>query len=159
MIATGIVALCNPSATLASVAWLIGFFTLISGISAMVFYFSAARGSFGAGAVLFMGITDVVLGAVFLGNSFLMSQLLSFIVGLWLAVFGVERIVRAVNLKNMMYSDRWLAFILGAAAAVLGVMSMVAPHTGAVLVSIVVGIGFIVHGIAFLAILRMPFGD
>lgn len=154
MIIVGIIALCNPAETLVSLSWVIGIMTLISGISVMIFYFSEAKGLFGAGTVLFTGIADIILGIIFLNHSFIVSQVLAFIAGLWLTVFGIERIVRSTDLKKMLYSDWWITLIIGIVSAVLGILSMLAPICGAVLISVVVGIGFVLHGVAILTILH-----
>ncbi len=154
MIAVGVIVLCNPAATLLSMSWLIGISALVSGISVLVFYFSAARGGFGAGTVLFAGVSDIILGLVFINHGYFIAELLAFFVGLWLTIFGVERFIRAFDLKRFGYDNWWLTLIIGAATAVLGVLSMAAPMTSAILVSVVVGIGFIAYGIALLAILH-----
>ena len=148
MIAVGVIVLCNPAATLLSMSWLIGISALVSGISVLVFYFSAARGGLGAGTVLFAGVS------VFINHGYFIAELLAFFVGLWLTIFGVERFIRAFDLKRLGYDNWWLTLIIGAATAVLGVLSMATPMTSAILVSVVVGIGFIAYGIALLAILH-----
>lgn len=154
MVVVGIIALCNPEATLASLSWVIGLMIVISGMSSLVFYFSAAKGFPGAGTVLFSGILDIVLGVIFLNNSYIMSKVLAFIAGLWLAAFGIEKIVRSFDLKKFYYSDWWITLIIGIAMTVLGFLSMIAPMAGAIMVSIVVGLGFILHGAALLIILH-----
>ena len=154
MIITGIIVLCNPAATIVSVSWIIGVMTIASGISALIFYFSAARGGFGAGTVLFAGISDIVLGIVFLNHGLFIAQLLAFIAGLWLTVFGVERFIRAFDLKRLLYDRWWLTLIIGILCTVSGVLTMLSPITGAIIVSFVIGFGFILHGAALLALLH-----
>ena len=154
MIITGIVALFNPGATLVSLAWLIGVLTLVSGIATLAFYFSEAKGRLGAGTVLFLGISDVILGIIFLNHSFMMAQILVFFVGLWLTIFGVERFLRSFDLKKIGYGNWWISLLLGIALTVLGVLNMMTPMAGDVLVSLVVGLGFILHGAAIFALLH-----
>ena len=157
MIIMGAVVLFNPAATLVSLSWLIGIMTLISGIAVLVFYFSAAMGMIGAGTVLFTGIADVIMGLVFLNHGWFMAEILTFIAGLWLTVFGIERFIRSFDLKKLYYDKWWLTMLVGIACFVLGVMSMITPITGAILVSVVLGLGFIIHGAAlftFLYIVR-----
>lgn len=155
MIAVGIVVLFNPRATLVSLSMIIGVFMLVSGVLSMIFYFSAARGALGAGTVLFAGVSDLVIGLMFLNHGWFIAEILTFAVGLWLTVFGVERFIRAFDLKKLGYSNWWLTLIIGAACAVLGALSMLTPLTGAILVSVVVGVGFIAYGVAQLVILHI----
>ena len=155
MIATGIVALCNPAATLVSISWIIGIMTLVSGISTLVFFFSAARGYMGSGAVLFAALADIILGIVFLNNGIFIARMLTFIVGLWLTIFGVERFIHSFDLKRCFYNDWWVTLLIGSVCSVLGVLCMLTPLTaGALLVSVVVGIGFILHGAALFVIMN-----
>ena len=83
-----------------------------------------------------------------------MAQIFTFILGLLLTVFGVERFVRSFDLKNAGFSNWWLTLLLGIVCAALGILSMAAPITGAVLVSAILGTGFILYGAALLALLH-----
>ena len=98
MIVLGIIMLLNPAETLVSLSLLIGIFMAASGISALVFYFSAARGFVGSGAVLFTGISNIVIGILFMNQGVFVAQIFTFILGLLLTVFGVERFVRSFDL-------------------------------------------------------------
>lgn len=153
IIALGIIVLLNPAETLVSLSLVIGIFMAASGISALIFYFSAARGFMGAGSVLFTGISDIVIGILFMNHGDFVARLFAFILGLWLTIFGVERFVRSFDFKNVGLKNWWLTLVLGIVCAALGILSMSAPITGAVLVSLVLGIGFILHGAALLTLL------
>ncbi len=154
MIVLGIIMLLNPAETLVSLSLLIGIFMAASGISALVFYFSAARGFVGSGAVLFTGISNIVIGILFMNQGVFVAQIFTFILGLLLTVFGVERFVRSFDLKNAGFSNWWLTLLLGIVCAALGILSMAAPITGAILVSAILGTGFILYGAALLALLH-----
>ena len=52
-IIAGIMCLSSAGATLLSLAWLLGFFTLISGILSLYFYITVFREVSGSGYVLF----------------------------------------------------------------------------------------------------------
>ena len=61
---------------------------------------------------------------------------------------------RTLDLKKIGYGNWWISLLLGIALAVLGVLTMMTPMAGAVLVSLVVGLGFILHGAAIFALLH-----
>lgn len=152
MIITGVIALCNPMSTFISLLWIIGILTLVSGILTLVFYFFDARGTIGSGTVLFSGISDIILGILFLNHGLLVAEIIAFIVGLWLTVFGVERFIRSFDLKKLYFKNWWLTLILGALCIVVGVLSMFSPLASAIVVSLVIGIGFIFYGVSLLVI-------
>lgn len=151
MIVTGIISLCNPSIILVSMAWIIGILTLISGIMTLTYYFYGAKGNIGAGGVLFFGITDVILGIMFLGNSILVASVLPFVFAMWITFSGIEKFIHSFDLKKLGFQSWWLVMILGIACTVLGISTIIEPVVGAVTIGILVGTGFILHGITYLA--------
>ncbi|MGN0180432.1 MAG: HdeD family acid-resistance protein [Monoglobaceae bacterium] len=153
MVLTGVILLCNPRATLVSLAWLIGVFALISGIAAVIFYFTSVKGMIGSGAILFDGIADIILGLLFLNNGFIVAKVLIFIFGLWLAVSGIEKIIHSVDMKKLYFQYWWTELLLGILCSILGICSIITPMTGAIAISILIGIGLILHGITYFAVM------
>lgn len=154
MVVTGIIIICNPGAALVSLAWIIGLLTLIAGITVTVFYFSAARGLLGAGTVLFAGISDIIIGILFLNHGFAGAQVLELIVGIWMTMFGVERFIHSFDMKKLSLENWRATLILGIICTILGIMTLLSPFMGAVLVSVIIGISFIFFGIALCFILH-----
>lgn len=154
MILTGLIALASPSATLVSLAWIIGVNTLVSGVMTLCFYFDEGRGQIGAGSILFDAIANIILGVMFLGNDLLVASVLPFVFAMWAVFIGVQMVVHCTDWKKVGVSQWWLELILGTLLAVLGVLCCTKPVVGAVTISIFVGIGFIAHGIADFYILH-----
>lgn len=147
MILTGIIALASPSATLVSLAWIIGINTLVSGIMTLCLYFEEAHGEIGAGSILFDSIANILLGLMFLCNSLLVASVLPFIFAMWALFIGVQMIVHCTDWKKVGIRQWWLELILGIILAALGILCCMKPVVGAVTISVFVGIGFIAHGI------------
>ena len=153
MILTGMFIIFNPKKTVGAISWIIGLMALISGILIFLFYLSFARGNIGAGSVLFSGIADSVIGVIFLSHSYIAAQMLAFIAGIWLALYGTERFVYAVDLKALGFKSWWLRLVLGIVCTIAGLLAMISPITAAISVSIVLGIGFIFHGASLIVML------
>lgn len=151
MIAAGIVVLCNYKATFDSIAWIIGVITLLSGIMTTALYFKERRLFFGSSALLFDGITDICLGILFINNTWLMSGILRYVMSLWLLFIGIGMLTHSLDMKHMGFKSWWGVLVAGIICAVLGIMSLLKPNIMALTVSILIGIGFIVHGIAYFA--------
>lgn len=154
MILTGIIALASPSATLVSLAWIIGINTLVSGVMTLCFYFDEGRGQIGAGSILFDAIADIILGVMFLGNNLLVASVLPFAFAMWAIFIGVQMIVHCTDWKAVGVKQWWLELVLGILLAALGFLCCVKPVVGAVTISVFVGIGFIAHGIVDFYILH-----
>lgn len=153
MIATGIIIICDPTGALVSLAWLYGILTLISGVSSLVYYIGGARYTLGGSGVLFRGIIDIVLGIVFLLNKYLMAGILPVLFAIWLTAFGIERIARAADMFRMRYKGRWPMMIIGVVSTATGVVALFSPVIGEAVLSVILGVGFILQGIGYLLLL------
>lgn len=146
MILTGIITLMNPSATLVSLAFVIGMNTLISGIMTLCFYFDEARGEIGAGSVLFDGIANIMLGLMFLGNNLFVASILPYVFAMWAIFIGIQMMIHCTDFRKIGVSEWWVELILGILVTLLGILTCMKPLVGAITISVFVGIGFIVHG-------------
>lgn len=149
MVATGIIMICNPVEALVSIAWLYGVLTLVSGISALVYYISGGRYTLGGTGALFRGITDCILGLLLLLNRYLIADIMPILFALWLTVFGVERIVRSIELKKLNYRPWWAILAVGALSTAVGFAALLSPVMSANLLTVLLGIGFIAQGLGY----------
>lgn len=125
--------------------------TLLSGIMTTALYFKERRLFIGSSALLFDGIADICLGILFINNTWLMSGILRYVMSLWLLFAGIGMFAHSLDMKQMGFKSWWGVLIAGIVCAVLGVMSLLKPGIMELAVSILIGIGFIVHGIAYFA--------
>lgn len=154
MILTGIIALMSPTATLVSIAWIMGVNTLVSGIMTLCFYFDEARGEIGGSSALFDGIANILFGMLYLCNNILVASILPYLFAMWALFIGIEMIVHCFDWKKVGIRRWWLELLLGILLAILGVLCCVKPVVGAVTISVLVGIAFITRGIADFYILH-----
>jgi len=149
MIATGVLIICNPIDALETIAWIYGIITVVRGISSIVYYVSGGSKAFGGSGALFRGILDIILGIIFLFDRYLIAGALPIIFAIWLTVFGIERISRASDLKKMGYRP-WIAiFFIGIISCVLGILSLLSRAFSTSVLTVLLGIGFILQGIGY----------
>ena len=153
LIALGVVCICNPASTLFATAWLIGCFTLASGISKMIFTFRTQAFMPNSGSRMLSSLLLILLGIFFLANSVFVAVSLPVVFAIWVIVEGVIVAINSFDYKKYGFQYWWVLFILGLAAAVLGFFGLRNPDVSAVTLSTLIGIGIIAVGVAYICAL------
>lgn len=96
----GIYALRHILVTLASLALLLGIYWVINGV-VEVFTALSHRGLPHRGWTIAMGVLSVVAGLVVLFNPTISLLTLTFVLGIWLIIFGIMEIVLAFRLRSV----------------------------------------------------------
>ncbi len=150
LVILGVVCIANPAETLFSTAWLIGLFTLLSGIFEMVFTIDTQRFMPNSGTRMLSAILQIILGFIFLSGKLFLAASLPFIFAAWVMVEGVIIAVRSFDYKSVGFSYWWCIFILGIASVVLGCLGLRNPDVAGRTLSTLIGIGIIANGLAYL---------
>lgn len=151
MIGAGVLTLICPPATLLWLTYLIGACALISGILTLIFY-ASTLGVLGSHWMLLNGLLDLVMAGLFLGNELIMVSALPLIFAMWVLFMGISGIIHAVDMNQMGgFRYWWMLLILGIACTGLGIWALLMPNVGMYAITILVSIGFILHGIAYFA--------
>lgn len=150
LVVLGVLCIANPTVTLFSTAWMIGCFTLLSGISKMVFTFRTQLFLPNSGSRMLSALLQIILGLMFLCNNLFVTVSLPVIFAMWLLFEGVLIAVQSFDYKKVGFSNWWLLLILGIAGAVLGVLGLRNPDVTAATLSTLIGIGIIALGVAYL---------
>ena len=148
LIILGIVCLCNPGSTLLSISWLIGLFTLISGVFNFCTWIRSKSYLPQSGMVLLSSILEIILGITFMNHNLLLATMLPLLFGIWLLIEGISLAIRSFDYKAVGFRAWWLLTLLGALAAVGGYFAIVNPfRVGGTALSIIIGAGIIILGI------------
>ncbi len=148
LIAGGVVAICRPGATLLSLAWVIGASMLFEGLCSIAMYFQIGWRIPGSGWYLLDGLATTILAFFLLCNNLFTASALPYLLGMWIIVMGIERILQSMDAKRMGDKEWGLVLALGIVAVVIGIMSFVNPVISTVTISIAVGIFLILHGVS-----------
>ena len=150
LIVLGVVCIAKPANTLFATAWLIGCFTLLSGISKMIFTFRTQRFLPNSGSRMLSALLQIFIGCFFLFNILATTASLPFVFAFWIMMEGIILAVQSFDYKKVGFGSWWLILLLGIAGAVLGFLGMRNPETSAKTLSTLIGLGIIADGIAYI---------
>lgn len=100
------------------------------------------------GFVLASAITAIVMGVIALFWPGVTLLTVALLFGAYLIVAGVFRLVLAITSTALGTGARWFIGILGVLVLVAGVIALANPAESLVVLALVIGIGWIVDGIA-----------
>jgi len=150
LLALGIMCIANPEATLFATAWLIGCFTLFSGISRLVFTFRTERFLPNSGTRMISAILQILIGIIFLCNNLFVAISIPIVCAMWVIIEGVIIFIQSFDFKKVGFSKWWFLMILGIATAALGVLGMYHLEATGYIVAILIGIAIVSIGVAYL---------
>lgn len=141
----GVVVILEPSHSLATLAVVAGIFVLIDSIYELVRAVSDRVENRGLSAV--MGAIGIVVGILLIRHPIHGVVAVAIVLGIWLVAAGAVRLVLAFSLARGAWS---------VAAAVIeiiaGIVIVSSPHIGYSALAVVVGLSFILNGIALLGV-------
>ena len=150
LLVLGILCIANPEATLLATAWFIGCFILFSGISRLVFTFRTERFIPNSGTRMLSALLQILLGILFLCNNIFVAISIPIVFAMWVLVEGVMIFILSFDFKKVGFSSWWALTLLGVAIAALGVLGLYNWETTGNIVAILIGIGIIGMGVAYL---------
>ncbi len=150
LIVLGIICICKPASTLFAMAWLIGCFTLVAGISKLIFTFRTEAFLPNSGSRLLSAILQIILGVIFLANNLFLTISLPIIFAMWVLIEGVLIAIQSFDYKKVGFTYWWVILLLGIAGAVLGILGLRNPDVSAVTLSTIIGVGIIALGAAYI---------
>jgi len=137
----------HPIASLVGLATFIGVALLLTGIFLIIASIMVREVDDNWGWRLFGGIIDVIFAIVLLSNPGITAAVLPFVVGFWVIVSGVTAFSGSFQDKKEGDSNWWLSMLGGLLAIVFGWFVMTDLFTGAVAITIWIGLGLLILGI------------
>lgn len=150
LVALGILCIAKPAATLFATAWLIGCFTLFSGISRLVFTFRTERFMPNSGTRMLSAILQILIGIIFLCNNLFVAISIPIVCAMWVIFEGVIIFIQSFDFKKVGFGSWWMLMILGILVVVLGVLGLYNVEVTGNIVAILIGVGIIAMGVAYL---------
>jgi uncharacterized membrane protein HdeD (DUF308 family) len=144
-IAAGVIVLAKPSDSLATLAVVAGIFALLDGTIDLIA--SLRRHTDNRGLTAVLGVVSVVVGVLLIRHPIGGVLAIALLIGIWLIAGGVVRMVRAFDQDNRAWS------IVGALVEIAaGIVIVSSPPIGFATLALLVGISFIVYGVATFAL-------
>lgn len=144
MVITGIYSWFHPLAALAALALIIGIIFIVSGVGYLAAYFQSYR----SGWYLALGLLDVFVGIIFVSNLRMTITALPFMFAFWCLFAGIIQIAAALQLRIAMPKVWIWPLISGIIGVIIGFWILFDPLTGAVAITILMGVYLLVSGIA-----------
>lgn len=153
LVILGIICIARPAGTLFATAWLIGCFTLFSGLFKLIFTFRTERFLPNSGSRMLSAILQILLGIFFLAFSGALAASLPIIFAIWVMVEGIIIAVQSFDYKRVGFPYWWVMLLLGIGAVILSIFFARNPVDSAVTLSTLIGIGIIALGVSYLVAL------
>lgn len=148
LIALGVYFIINPNITLVSAAWVLGFLTLFTGISKLVFTFRTQAFIPNSGTRMLSALLDIFFGCFFLFHLMGTAVSLPFVFVIWVIMEGISVIVLSFDYKKIGFPYWWTLLLLGIIGVVLGFFGLKNLDVAAVTLSVLISIAVILFGVA-----------
>jgi uncharacterized membrane protein HdeD (DUF308 family) len=139
----GVIVLADPDNSLSVLVIVSGIYIVLSSVLELWAVAFVSR----SGTAALFGVLGIVIGILLIRhpvNSILAATLL---VGLWFVAVGVIRLVEALGSKR----GAW-ALAVAALQIVVGIVLVASPHIGLATLALLIGIAFILNGIALVGL-------
>lgn len=153
LIALGVVCMIRPAETLFASAWMIGIFTMLSGLFTLMFTFRTQHFLPNSGTRMLSGLLQMFLGLFFLSNNFALTSALPIVFAIWVIIEGITLFIESFDFKKFGFGFWWCIMLLGLAAAVLGFFGLRNPVAAGKTLSVLIGLGILVNGVCYLVAL------
>lgn len=140
----GVIALTQPVAAAAALAWALGILALAEGVTSLVALFDK-RAAVSKGWLAFYAIASVGFGLLTILNPVATAGVLLLFLAAWLIVGGIYRIVFAIRVRKQIRGE-WLIVASGALAIVVGLLFALDPLSGIVVTTLWIGACTLVYG-------------
>lgn len=139
----------NPTASLLTVVYLFGFGAIMKGIYEIVIHRRVQNITDQASSgLLILGIIDIILGLIIAFNVLGGIIALPYIFAVWFIIDAIGSIVTAGHLKEYSNTRYWLTIIIGVLGIIVGISLMLNPLTAYAVISMLVGLFFLINGIS-----------
>lgn len=150
LVVLGVICIVRPDITLVSAAWILGCFTLVEGITKLIFTRKTQRFIPNSGTRMLSSLLDIFFGCFFLFNILGTAISLPVVFSLWVMIEGVVIAVESFDYKKVGFSQWWIILVLGVAGAVLGFYGLRNLDVAAKTLSVLIGIGIVANGLAYI---------
>jgi uncharacterized membrane protein HdeD (DUF308 family) len=148
LIALGVYFIINPNITLVSAAYVLGFLTLFTGISKLIFTFRTQAFMPNSGTRMLTALLDIFFGCFFLFNLLGTAMSLPLVFAIWVIIEGISILVTSFDYKKVGFPYWWILLLLGIIGIVLGVLGLMNMEATAVTLSVLISIAVILFGLA-----------
>ena len=106
-----------------------------------------------SGTRMLSSLLQIFLGIFFLASTPAVAVSLPFVFAFWVMVEGITLFIESFDFKKFGFGNWWCICLLGIVAAALGILGFVYPKVAGETLSVLIGIGILLSGVAYLVAL------
>ncbi len=144
----GLVLVIRPGLSMRIVCLAVGVVLVITGVTRIIDYFTARDGSIYSQMNLIFGIVLAVVGVWIAVKPDKVLAIIPIIVGIVMAIHGLQNIKQAMELWRDKYAMWWVAMIMGVLTVGFGVLLICRPFAAIDTVVMLIGIFLIYDGLS-----------
>ncbi len=152
LIILGIMALVYPISTVAVLVMFVGVYALVEGVMTLILGFVNINKDANWWMYVLEGFLGILLGIFVLKWSALSLFLFVYVVGIWILIAGVLRIVASFDKNARKERKSWLLAVAGIVGVALGILLLTNPLSGLVAIPILLGIYGLAIGVLFIVL-------
>lgn len=140
----GVVAIGWPLAAAQGLAWALGVMAIVEGVTSLLGLFGRETG-ISRGWLLLYALASLAFGIIAVINPLAIASVVILLLGAWLLMAGVYRIVLAIRIRRHVQGE-WILVLSGVLALLLGALFLARPLAGVAVTTLWVGVGSVLYG-------------
>lgn len=140
-VVAGAIFVAKPSKSLSALAVVFGIFLLLDSVVVLIRSFAGAVENRALAAIV--GVLGMIIGIILIRHPMHSVALIGLVIGIWLVVAGVIRLVEAITVPG----HRLLRILLSLLEVFVGIAIVANPHIGYATLAVLAGIWLIVGGL------------
>lgn len=151
LLVLGLVMVIFPEAILNFICYMFAAAFIAAGIVKLVFFFKKDLEEAVFSNDFSMGTVLIVVGIVFATKANVIESIIPMIMGLVILINGIIKLQHALNLKRVKSSSSTFVLIISLLCIGIGLVLLFVPSAMTKIITILIGIGFIVSGLTDIA--------
>jgi uncharacterized membrane protein HdeD (DUF308 family) len=139
----GVIVLAKPSHSLTVLVIVAGIYIVLSSVLELASVVFVSR----SGTAALFGVLGVVIGILLIRHPIGGVTAATLLVGVWFVAVGIIRLLDALTMER----GKWALAVAGL-QIVVGIVLVASPHIGLATLALLIGIAFILNGIALVAL-------
>lgn len=147
----GLVMIIFPGAVMNFICYMFAGAFVLAGAAKLFFFFKKDIKDAVYTNDFSMGVVLVVIGLIFATKANVIESIIPMIMGLVIIVNGIIKLQHALNLKRFGSSSSTFVLIISLLCIGIGLVLLFVPSTMSKIITIIIGIGFVVSGLTDIA--------
>lgn len=142
----------HPADSILELAFFIGWASLIAGVFQIGYSVSSKHIASNWPWLMFSGIINVIIGAIFISHPAVTAEVLPFFVGFWMMFVGIFTFFNGIGEHNNKVLGSWFDMLMGIIIFAGGIWISLYPAAEAMMLIWLISVTLLFYGIYFIVI-------